>query len=453
VYDASDASLRDFGEVTIRFNQVIKPVVAPDIVVDVAFEGTVSIYIKPTGGINPNFSHYHLSIDSNVTKGEITRFDESLGLVIYTAFPGMGGTDSFEYTATDNGAGPLSDSGTVTIRIGEPAAGSFQASSLNYAVVSGMSTSGTLSATGGIKPYTYAITQAPDWGTITAFDPATGDFTIAADPDSRDSASFEYTATDSSTTPQTSSATVTFAIDSTVILYAHPTTIGPVEPGGTIENFPLWDNAGGTGYGQVTIEIATQPTQGEATLTSDGWLTYVASPGASGTDSFTYTLTDLVGDAIAQQVTATITVIFTTSGEVGINPGSDAGDGDGNNGNTADPGQGSSGEDVSDPRQDGSGSGEETEDSSGEGSGDAGVNDDDSETDPANDAETGTGDMVEPDSSIDDGAETETGSVIRLPSAGSGTSGGTAQWILAALSLSAVILMALAFGCTRAPRR
>ena len=59
----------------------------------------------------------------------------------------------------------------------------------------------------------------------------------------------------------------------------------------------------------VTVTSYTQPTNGKVTVNEDGSYTYKPNTDFSGTDSFTYTITDSVGTTASATVTITVAYV------------------------------------------------------------------------------------------------------------------------------------------------
>ncbi|WP_282042085.1 retention module-containing protein, partial [Halomonas alimentaria] len=67
------------------------------------------------------------------------------------------------------------------------------------------------------------------------------------------------------------------------------------------------DTAGADGVDlTMGVAVATAPTQGSVVYNNDGTFTYTANPGAEGSDSFIYTITDADGDTSTATVTLSI---------------------------------------------------------------------------------------------------------------------------------------------------
>ncbi len=137
-----------------------------------AFTGSLSPYV--TGG-SGNYSYSGIGQPSC---GSVSI--SPTGIFFYTAPSGpAGATCTFVYEATDNTAPHCFGTGAVTVTVNALPV----ATDATVSTCLGQSVSGTLNATGGNPPYTFEIVAGPiNGGSITFFDPTTGDFTYAPNP-------------------------------------------------------------------------------------------------------------------------------------------------------------------------------------------------------------------------------------------------------------------------------
>ncbi|MEV7973745.1 Ig-like domain-containing protein [Cellulomonas sp. NPDC089187] len=205
--------------------------------------------------------------------------------VVYTPEAGWTGTDTFTYSVTD--VAGQSDTATVTVIVVDPIA------LTDDEAVTGEATAVTIDvlsndvATGGVIT---GVTQ----GSLGSVSIADGKVVYA--PTGIGVDTFTYTVQDNAGTTATATVTVT--------VYATPaatddSTWTLVDTAVTV---PVLVNDQNTD--DSTVTISTAPTQGTATVTEAG-LVYTPESGWTGTDTFTYTLTDPAG----QTSTATVTVI------------------------------------------------------------------------------------------------------------------------------------------------
>ena len=173
--------------------------------------------------------------------------------------------------------------------------------------------------------YTYAITtQAGTTYTAVSSDPSLVTPTISAGVLSFKYATGGTTGTADVTVTATNaydgtSATQSFAV---TVPPASSTTTGPVTTADTIPLavtgtaatvYPLDNDTDATAaLSPTTLAIATQPTHGTATVNpTTGQVTYTSVAGYTGTDSFTYTVSDDDGNAAPAPATVTVTVVPT----------------------------------------------------------------------------------------------------------------------------------------------
>lgn len=229
--------------------------------------------------------------------------------ITYTPAGGYSGTDSFTYTAS-NTAG-TSSAATVSITVTQPtlavAPGSLPAGQIGTAY------SQSLSAAGGTAPYSYASSGAVPTGLN--LDSASG--TLSGTPTSAGSFNFTITATDShgatgstgySVNIVAGALPVTGAVSATVAANVS-TPVNLVLSGGVVSS----------------VAVASAPLHGSA-VASGTTITYTPVTGYSGSDSFTYTASNLSGTSVPATVTLTVTaptLILTPA--AGALPGGQAG--------------------------------------------------------------------------------------------------------------------------------
>jgi hypothetical protein len=171
--------------------------------------------------------------------------------------------------------------------------------------------SGTIAATGGTSGYTFSVQDAPSLGEVD-LDAATGAFTYSANDLATGGDSFTVLVTDStSPTPYTVLATVNVTISDPAPLTAAALTLS-VNPGDTITGSLASQVSGG--MPPYTFTVLDQPSQGLVTIDADGNYSYQANDDASGSDTFTYQVTDsepqATGLAAAASVTGEVTISY-----------------------------------------------------------------------------------------------------------------------------------------------
>jgi CshA-type fibril repeat protein len=214
------------------------------------------------------------------------------GSYSYTPAAGFSGTDSFTYTVTDGSGG--TDTVTVTVQVAPAAQDDTVQVAAGGTATAGTRANGVLGNDSGTG-LTVASNTSPSHGALT-LDKATGTFTYTPADGYSGPDAFTYTAVDGSGSPST--ATVTITVTPTIGADTASTDAGtPV----TID--VQADDRGS----DLETTIVTGPSHGTAVVAADGSVEYTPTAGASGTDSFTYTVTDGSG-ATTGAATVTITV-------------------------------------------------------------------------------------------------------------------------------------------------
>jgi hypothetical protein len=259
-----------------------------------------------------------VTVSTPPTKGTATVIGtvpgNQAGITIqYTSNAAVTGTDSFVYTITDgtntdtatvsvnilafgandDTANTTRNSGAIDINVGANDAGFTDPVSLTIAVApdaGGTATppAGTVAIANGIISYTPATT-APGTATYTE--------------------TFTYQVTDANT--QSDTAVVTVTVTNTV-----PNAVGGATsaistqgsaPAGKTGTFTAPGSGGSLGDAPSVVSVSTQGTKGNATVLGNV-ITYTITDAAfySGTDGFTYLITDADGETSSADVTVTI---------------------------------------------------------------------------------------------------------------------------------------------------
>ncbi|NRD26961.1 S-layer family protein [Frigoribacterium sp. VKM Ac-2836] len=213
----------------------------------------------------------------------------------YVPADGFSGTDSFTYTATD--AAGESTTSTVTITVLPTAVDD------TATAVAGTPTTITGSAlTANDDGTDTKVTAVSTPGHGTASVTPAGDVLYSPADDFSGTDTVDYTVTDGQGGTDTATATVTVTVaprasDDSVDAVADAPLDVPAGRG-------LLANDGGTG--PLTAAVATAPSHGTVVVSPDGSFVHTPEKGFSGTDSFTYTLTD--GNGVTSTATATVAV-------------------------------------------------------------------------------------------------------------------------------------------------
>ncbi|OII38151.1 hypothetical protein BIU98_14850 [Curtobacterium sp. MMLR14_010] len=251
---------------------------------------------QPTVGAAPGLlsddlgSDLHVSGSTQPAHGTVAVQPD--GSYKYTPAAGFSGTDTFTYTVTD---GSGSDTVTVTVQVAPKAVAD------TVSVAAGGSAVTTDRATGLLgndlgDGLSVTAHTTPAQGSL-ELDRATGTYTYTPAGGFSGTDTFDYTIVDRSGTPATATVTVvvrpTAADDSATTTANVPVTVD------------VQRNDLGT---DLTTTIVTGAKNGTAVVAEDGSVDYAPATGTSGTDTFTYRVTDGTGRN-SGTVTATITVV------------------------------------------------------------------------------------------------------------------------------------------------
>jgi VCBS repeat-containing protein len=235
---------------------------------------------------------------------------------------GSSTTDSYHYTVSDGNGG--TDTATVTITInGVNYGANNQPLAVNDSVITDEDTPVTLAAPGvlnndsdpdvGDALTVISVDTSGTAGTVTAWN-AAGSFTY--DPDGQ----FEYLQAGSSTTDNftytisdghggTDTATVTITING---VNDPPVAVDDIDmtPEDTPITIDVLNNDFDTDGDMLTVDSVTQGTNGSV-INNGINVTYTPHVGFTGTDTFTYTISDGNGCTDTASVTVTVAVIET----------------------------------------------------------------------------------------------------------------------------------------------
>ncbi|RPE85251.1 CshA-type fibril repeat protein [Curtobacterium sp. PhB137] len=221
------------------------------------------------------------------THGDVA-IDPATGTITYTPKPGFSGTDTVTYTVRDDSG--QTTTGTITVVVGPMATPD-----------TATATAGTTLTVGGDGDDRTGVLGNDEGTKLTAtvdLEPANGDLELAED------GSYTYTPKDgfsgtdtfTYTAKDPSGGSATGVVTITVEPGTEPDEI-TVKAGGskTVTSADLTGNDHGTGLSVLDIPVGKSGTNGTAVRNDDGTVTYTPKPGFSGTDEFTYTVTDRNG--------------------------------------------------------------------------------------------------------------------------------------------------------------
>ncbi len=213
--------------------------------------------------------------------------------------PTAGGTFNFTVTATDSstGTGPYTGSRAYSLTVAAPTITVSPASLA--AMTQGISTSQTISASGGTSAYSFAVTS----GTLPNGLSLSSGGSLTGSPTGSGAYSFTVTATDSSsgTGPYTGSRAYSGTI-AAGIPTAGPKSVTTAY--GTAVDIDLSSVI--TGVSPTGVTVATGPSHGSASVTGTTTIHYTPTAGYGGADSFTYTAQGPGGSSSPATVSITV---------------------------------------------------------------------------------------------------------------------------------------------------
>ena len=306
VYRVSDGGTTTrLGTVTITVTPVNDAPVTVDgsvkITEDTTHSGNVLNHVTDADGdtltttvhTEPNNGTLHLQADGSYT---------------YTPNTDYTGTDSFSYTVSDGQGGTAV--GTVNITVSPlndaPVAVDDSVTTDEDTPVRGNVLTNDTDPDGKETIQSASVVTGPANGTL-EFDGATGEFTYTPNPDYNGTDSFTYTVTDGTLTSDVATVTITItAVNDAPVASDDAYSVNQGQtltvsgPGVVGNDFDVDGDA-------ITATLVNGPASGTVTLNKDGSFTYTPTAGFSGTDSFTYQLSD--GTTTGNIATVSITVV------------------------------------------------------------------------------------------------------------------------------------------------
>ncbi|MBB1196235.1 tandem-95 repeat protein [Curtobacterium flaccumfaciens] len=285
--DAFTYTAKDGSGATVT--ATVRLTVLPTATADAA---TATAGSTTTGNVLDNDLGTGLTVTGNSTPAHGSATVRPDGSYSYTPAAGFSGTDSFAYTVTDGSGG--TDTVTVTVQVAPAAQDDTVKVAAGGTATAGTRATGVLGNDSGTG-LTVASNTPPSHGALT-LDKATGTFTYTPAEGYSGPDAFTYTAVDGSGSPST--ATVTITVNPTIGADTASTDSG------TPVTIDVQANDRGS---DLETTIVTGPSHGTAVVAADGTVEYTPTAGASGNDSFTYTVTDGSG-VTTGAATVTITV-------------------------------------------------------------------------------------------------------------------------------------------------
>ncbi|MTC43960.1 Ig-like domain-containing protein [Providencia sp. wls1921] len=242
--------------------------------------------------------HSSLAIKTNGGKG-FAKFVN--GKLVYQPNKGEVGTDTITYTVTDKN-GNVSEDATITINIDAPPVANDDSAKANKATPVELDVlDNDTDLDGDIDPTTLVVVGEPTKGTVKVVD---GKLVYTANPDAMGQDTITYLVKDKNGNVS-NKATVTIDITEPPVANedkADTRHNTPVEIDVTANDTDL------DGDLDKNSVVITQPgTKGTVTIGEDGKLIYTPNPGATGTDTITYTVKDKNGN-VSNEATVTINI-------------------------------------------------------------------------------------------------------------------------------------------------
>ncbi len=290
----------DTAVVTVTV-QNANPIAVPDTAV--AQPGTPAVLKVLANDTDPNLGQV-LRLKSVTTPGKGKAVVSADGkTVTYTADSGASGTDTFEYTVTDDNGGEDTETVTITIRALPVPAPDNATTKAGTAVTVDLLGNDTAPAGGALT--LVSVTQ-PKHGKVTLVD---GKAVYTPEAGYVGTDTFTYVVRDASGGEATGTATVGVGNTPPV---ATSDQAAAARNGKTDIDVLANDTDVNTGQ-KLTVQSVSTPAHGKATIV-DGKVRYVPDAGWTGTDTFTY----VVGDGNGGTATGTVTVTVTGDAPVAL---------------------------------------------------------------------------------------------------------------------------------------
>jgi VCBS repeat-containing protein/CshA-type fibril repeat protein len=246
------------------------------------------------------------------------------GTLTYTPDTGYTGPDSFTYTVSDGQGG--TDTATVMLSVGAPLPGAPTAgpvpgqSGVDGAAVSiPVATLATVIDPDG-DPLTYTAVGLPPGLSI---NPATGVITGTLPHDA--SQGGPYTVQVFASDPSGNSVGIPFLLS---VTNPTPTAVNDVieTPEGAPVTIAVLANDTAPDHDPLTVTSVTPPAHGSVVINADGSITYTPATGFSGSDTFSYTISDGNGGTSSATVSVDVGPVTTLApppavAPVGVNDG------------------------------------------------------------------------------------------------------------------------------------
>ncbi len=237
-------------------------------------------------------------VQQDVANG-ILFMETGTGHFTYTPRQNYAGTDSFTFLArNDNGDSNLATVAITITAVNDPPT----AQNAALTVSEDTPANGQLQAQDTDNDsLSYAIVTPPAKGTLTTLNTATGAFTYTPDANATGTDSFTFRASDGQATSNTATVAITIsgANDPPVAQNAAITVSEDTATNGQLQ---AQDPEGSS----LTYTVAAGPIRGSLTIQNSGAFTYTPNADVSGSDSFTFQVSD--GQATSNIATVSITI-------------------------------------------------------------------------------------------------------------------------------------------------
>ncbi len=233
-----------------------------------------------------------------------TSVNSTTGAITYTPAAGFYGTDTFAYTVA-NTLGEISAPGTVTVAVDDPPTTNADAALTpeNKAVTIAVLANDS-DASGTINPASVVVSTAPAHGT-TSVNSTTGAITYTPAAGFYGTDAFAYTV--ANTLGEISApGTVTVAVDDPPITVPDAASTTEDE---SVNIAVLANDSDPDGtINPASLAIGTAPAHGAVSINAvTGVVLYTPNTGFTGTDSFTYTVADILG-VVSAPATVSVTI-------------------------------------------------------------------------------------------------------------------------------------------------
>lgn len=282
-YTVSDGELTDVGTVNITVNAVNNSPIAGNDATSTDVNTAVNINVISN---DSDIDGDSLSITEVSTPANGSAVVSSAGVVTYTPNSGFIGSDSFTYTITD---GELSDTGTVDIIVravvnDAPIATADNVSGDEDTLMTGNVLDNDTDING--DSLTTTIESSPTNGSVTLTED--GDFEYTPDANFTGNDSFFYVVSDGELTDiGTVNITVNAVNDSPIAVDDTASTDEEI----AVDIDVIVNDSDVDGDALLISDVGS-PDNGSAVISGAGIVTYTPNPSFTGSDSFTYTVSD-----------------------------------------------------------------------------------------------------------------------------------------------------------------